>query len=361
MDQELDAILKAHVAQTPNTKHKLLGAAFTVVNKDGVLYQGSSGRIHLPKDSPPWNPQTLSWLASLTKLATAISLLQVVERQLLTLDADVRPHSPFLASAQILRGWEGKTPLLEDNTAPITLRMLLTHTVGLAYDLADEGLMKWRRWARKDKVNMTWTEEGFATPLLFTPGTDWMYGTAMDWAGMVLEKVTGQRLSEYMAEHIFEPLGMHDTGFWPEKIQGSEERMASLPCRDEEGRLEDAPSPLAKEHPIEAGGAGLFSTVDDYAKLLRAVLQGKLLNEKSMELLFQPQLEGPTEKGLMEKVDKWRDGFAPEFPAGTSLNFTFGGMTNLEDIPGKRSKGSIMWSGYANPHWVCFFECLRPL
>lgn len=313
----------------------------------GVIYQGSAGRTDFPSGSKPWTSDTVSWIASMTKLASAISVLQIVERGLITLDEDVRPKIKFLAEVDIISGFDEKTgkPNLEANTEPISLRRLLTHTTGLAYDLSDEMLMRWRRYAKKDKINMTWTEEGFSTPLLFRPGSDWMYGTSIDWATAVLEEVTGQKLSAYMEDNILGPLGMNKTGFWPGEV-------AKIPYRMPDGHLEDAPSPLPQEHPVESGGAGLFSTAADYAKLLIAVLQGKLLSEDSMELLFKPQLDSALQECLMKRVANAPDVYACEYPVGTPANFAFGGMVNLEDIPGKRLKGSMMWSGYTNPHWV---------
>lgn len=318
----------------------------------GVLYEGSAGRTDVPLGSKPWTSDTVSWIASMTKLASAISVLQIVERGLITLDEDVRPKIKFLAEVEILRGFDERTgkPILEPNTQPITLCRLLTHTVGLAYDLSDESLMKWRRHVGKDNINMTWTEEGFSTPLLFAPGTSWMYGTNIDWATAVLEKVTGQKLSAYMAENILGPLEMTSTGFWPKTST-----VAKIPFRTPDGTLEDAPLPVPEEHPLESGGAGLFSTARDYAKLLRAVLQGKLLSEDSMNLLFTPQLGEDLQRALMDKIAAASGTYCPEYPLGTPANFALGGMVNLVDLPGKRAKGSIMWSGYSNPHWVCYF------
>lgn len=288
----------------------------------------------------------------MTKLATAVCVLQAAERGLVSLDDDVRPLVPFLAENQILRGFEGGgggQPVLEPSAAPITLWMLLTHTSGLGYDLPEEPLMRWRRAVGKDKINMTMTMEGYSTPFLFAPGTDWNYGTSLDFAGFVLEKVTGQKISEFMAENIFDPLGMKETGFWPERFGKSP---VGIPCRGSDGLLAAAPFPVPKEHPVESGGAGLFSTTRDYSKLLSALLQGKLLSANSIDLLFRPQLHGELLTLFERKVGPSRAGVAPEYPPGMPINFTFGGMTNLEDIPGKRSKGSIMWSGYNNGHWV---------
>lgn len=288
----------------------------------------------------------------MTKLASAISILQVVEKGLISLDEDVRSKIPFLGEVEIIKGFDNakRRPILEPNTSPITLRQLLTHTTGLAYDLSDELLMKWRRAVGKDLINMTWTLEGFSTPLLFPPGTDWSYGTGIDWATLLLEHVTGTKLSAYMSEHIFEPLGMKSTGFWPAKLT-TPQPLAAIPNRDRGGTLVPAPSPVPEEHPVESGGAGLFSTTADYAKLLRAVLRGELLSAESMELLFKPQLSEELQRKMEERVALARDMYASEYNEDTPINFALGGMVNTADVPGKRSKGSMMWSGYTNPHW----------
>lgn len=320
----------------------------------GVLYHGAAGRIDFAPDSAPWGPDTLSWIASMTKLASAVCVLQIVEQGLVSLDEDVRPMIPFLAHVEIIRGFDGATrkPLLEPNTSPITLRHLLTHTTGLAYDLGEDVLMKWRRAVGKDLINMTWTLEGFSTPLLFAPGTSWVYGTGIDWAVLVLEHVTGQKISAYMSEHLFGPLGIAHTGFWPAEL-ATRAPPAAVPNRDGGGGLVPAPSPVPDVHPVESGGAGLFSTTADYAKLLGAVLRGDalLLGADSMALLFAPQLEGAVLRAMTERVAAARGIFATEYAQDTPINFAFGGMLNAADVPGKRAKGSMMWSGYTNPHW----------
>lgn len=215
--------------------------------------------------------------------------------------------------------------------------------------------MKWRKAVGRHKVNLTWSEEGFSTPLLFEPGAQWLYGTGIDWAGQLLEKLTGQTLQQYMTENIFEVLGMRDSTFRPKLLAGQEERAArtaSFAFRSPDGTLEAGPSPLPDDHPLESGGAGLFSTARDYAKLLQGVMQGKLLGREVREMLFRPQLDGPLQADLMDKIASIPEGYAPEYPSGMPANFAFGGMLNLDDIPGKRKTGSMMWSGMANSHWV---------
>ena len=296
-------------------------------------------------------------MASLTKLLTATCLLQLVERGQITLEEDLGHRLPFLSEVQILRGFDGDDqPILEDNHRPITLWHLLTHTSGLTYEVLSEPLTKWRRAVGRDKADLRWTEEGFSTPLLFEPGTQWLYGTSIDWAGLLLEKVTGQTLQEYAAANVFQVLGMHDSTFRPKLLAGQEERLArsaKFAYRSPDGTLEAGPAPLPDEHPLESGGAGLFTTARDYAKLLQGLMQGKLLGKEGMELLSSPQLDSKLQKDLMGKVASMPKGYyAPEYPVDMPVNFAFGGMMNLKDIPHKRKAGSIMWSGMANSHWV---------
>jgi len=140
---KLDTILTSHVAVDGVPKDKLLGSTFIVLGKNGnnvpnslpcdaiaetysgTLYSGSAGRSSFEAGSAPYGPDTLTWVASFTKLVTATALTQLVEKGALSLDEDVRPHLPSVASMQILKGFndDGK-PILEDNTKPITAQQV---------------------------------------------------------------------------------------------------------------------------------------------------------------------------------------------------------------------------------------------
>lgn len=295
----------------------------------------------------------------MTKLPAVICILHAVEKGLLTLDEDLRPRLKALAETQILRGFDEATgqPIYEENTVPISLRALLTHTAGFTYDLALKSIMRWREVTGNTKINNTWTFESLHTPLICTPGTQWNYGTGIDWATLVLEQVTGQGLNEYATEHVFKPLGMMHSFIGPANAAKTTEellaRLAAVPSRVPDGTLVpgELPYPL-QEYDYECGGAGLVSTARDYSKLLQAVLQGKLINAESTKLLFAPQLQGKVLDDMRTKVALFRPAFAPEYADDTPANFAFGGMLNLADVPGKRPEGSLQWSGYTNPHWV---------
>ncbi|KAK3386066.1 beta-lactamase [Podospora didyma] len=355
-DKLLDSILAKYAAQGDDTKDKLLGAAFVVVSKDGTLYQGAAGRIDIPPASPAFGADSFAFVASLTKIVTSTCILRAVERGLVGLDDDARGLVPALGEMQILRGFgEDGSPILEDNTKPITLRRLLTHTVGLGYDIADPDLTRWSKAVGRTITNLSFTNEGFITPLKFAPGEGWYYGTAIDWAGRVLEKVSGRGLGEYMAEHVFKPLGMQDSTFRPLSLaERTKDRTAVFSYRDPAtGLLKAGEPPIPLDPPVESGGAGLWTTAVDHIKVLQALLKadGSVLKKESVDELFRPQLDEVQHAMLEELSNAWRQGLVPEFPAGTPINYGLGGIINTEDVPGKRRKGSMMWLGMCNTHW----------
>ncbi|KAK0384280.1 hypothetical protein NLU13_8368 [Sarocladium strictum] len=354
----LDDILKAHVAQGEDTTNKLLGAAFIVTNKDGFLYSGSAGRSRMDTASRPFGTDTFTWIASCTKLITSSCVLHLVEQGKAGLDDDLRPLVPELAAMQILRGFQREKPILEQNTKPITFRVLLTHTLGLPYDMIDPDVVKYSQFISRTDWCMSWNRNGFNTPIRFTPGEGWLYGPAPDWAGLALEAITGDTLGAYMQRHVLDPLKMQDTGFWPAKLQDrniSRRGVEPVERKEEGGKLEGVNAWQPEEHEIESGGAGLYSTADNYAKFLQGFLRGEVIGEKIMQEMFAPQLN-EKQRSAMEAIAyedpaaRW--GFVPEFLEGTPINHGLGGIINLKDVEGKRRKGSMTWSGMVNSRWV---------
>lgn len=328
----------------------------------GVLYQGSAGRIAPPGDSPRFSPESFTWVASMTKLATATCAMQLVERGLIGLDDDARPLVPALGRLPLLRGFVGADiPFLEDNTAPITLRHLLTHTAGLGYAGGDPDYARWARHVKRaPEEELRGSVAAWETPLKFPPGSGWYYGSAVDWAGQVVEAVSGRGLGDYMAENVFGPLGMGDSTFRRDALPHVRGRTVPTSRRDAgTGELAagEDPFPALADGDVEGGGAGLYTTAADYAKLLRALLrslaggEGALLKRATVEEMVRPQLTEEQGRWLKFLTDLYHDGMVPDFSKGMPLDHGISGVINLEDEPGKRKKGSLMWAGLCNGHW----------
>ena len=189
-------------------------------DKEGKLnYRQSHGTLSLDRDGDggggPIGPDSvLTWM-SLTKLPTAVAVLQLVQRgELPSLDdaAAVATHLPELAAQPVL-----VLPLTAETATtprktPLTLRHLLTHSSGLSYPFLPGPLAD--LFARRgvdplaDVGSNKKVQDRFAYPLLFEPGTGWSYGPGLDWAGLLLERVVGTSLDAYLREHVWAPLGL---------------------------------------------------------------------------------------------------------------------------------------------------------
>ncbi|EGR44175.1 uncharacterized protein TRIREDRAFT_112551 [Trichoderma reesei QM6a] len=369
--EKLDALLRAAVAERDDVacKDKLLGAAFLVTNSNGVIYSGSAGRVRFAADSPDFNGNTLTYGASLTKLLSATCLMQLIEQGKMRLDDDVRQIVPEVRDMQILRGFtpEGE-PILEDDERPITLKHLMLHTAGLRYDVSDPDLRKWSKYVgRPVGKTIRLSKDGFNTPLLIRPGDGWVYGPALDWAGIALETVTGQTLGAYMKQHLLDPLGMTDTGFRISRLPHTTgRRRAQVTRRDGDGGALSAFEPAPVEPELDSAGAGIHTTAHDYARMLRAMLQlqapgagqqaGGIISGETVREMFEPQLD-ERQKALMEAflyAPDRRGAFIPEIPDGFELQYGFGGLLALADLEGKRRRrgGSLSWAGAGNSRWT---------
>ncbi|KAF3353333.1 hypothetical protein VdG1_08470 [Verticillium dahliae VDG1] len=336
MSSAIDDLLAKYTLQPheADASGKLLGASFTVVEKQNVSYTGGSGRQNFPQTAVPWTVRSFSWIASMTKLVTTTCLLHLVEQGKVELDVDVRHLVPRLGKMQILKG------------------MLLTHTVGLGYDLADPDLTRWSRHIGRKDTNLDWSLDGFDTPFKFAPGEGWYYGTAVDWAGQLLEALTGNTIEAYMQDHVLDPLKMRDTGFWPGKLDHVQDRAVAWSCRgDDKTSLSPGPKLTPTTHGIVSGGAGLYSTADDYGRFLQGLLSGALVSETTLREMFTPQLDVRQSDMLNAIASQFHDMFAPEFPTDMRLDHGLGGIINMADVDGKRRKGSLSWCGMCNGRW----------
>ncbi len=217
------------------------------------------------------------------------------------------------------------------------------------YSFLDHRIVKWAKAVGRPSDSDRRDLESYTTPIVFAPGESWIYGTGYDWAGQLLEKVTGQRLSSYMQEHIFAPLGMSSTAFQPKDIPGIEKRMTAVGQRSPaDGTLSHADSHFSREPregDIDSGGAGLFGSPADYAKFLQAILQGRLISQKMRDEMFTPQLDVQQRAEFERMATAFPNMMMPEFDVGTPVDYGLAGMINTHDIPGQATtrKHAVGW------------------
>lgn len=336
---------------------EIAGAVALVADRDGVIYETAAG-VRAAGQPAPMDADTLFGLASMTKAICSVAVLREVEQGRLDLDADLSGLIPEFADLKVLEGFgDDGQPHLRPARGKVTLRQLLTHTSGFAYDFASPDLGRWSQVTAAPNM-MTGLRAAYLTPLLFDPGEKWTYGVGIDWAGVTLEAAAGQRLDAYLDQHIFGPLGMTDTCFRPNAEQAA--RRASVHMAGPEGGLFPLPaSPLdAQGEPeVFSAGGGLVGTARDYARFLRMLLNGgeldgaRILNPETVDLLGQVQtgsLRAGAFKAASPGVTHDFDLF-PDQLTGWGLAT----MISPDAGPNGRSAGALAWAGIFNTYyWV---------
>jgi CubicO group peptidase (beta-lactamase class C family) len=244
------------------------------------------------------------------------------------------------------------------------LRRMLSHSAGWCYDEMSPLLHKWRavhnQPLQPDGNAYPDVPSRFLYPLITEPGTQWRYSPAVDWAGLLVERLTGGTLEEFMIKNIFEPLGMRTTTFFLQKRPDMIAKRVDMTLRNKEtGRLEFNDEKYWHEDtPVGFGGMTLKTTPNDFMQLLHAILlnDGRLLSPALVEEMFRPQLNDETaeEMNRLLIAPPYEIFFGRLVPGGIKANFGLGGLLAMEDVlpGGWRRKGSMVWYGLPNLHWV---------
>src|SRR5260370_6116615 len=284
---------KAQIDQVLRQKSdakEIPGVVAIAADSKGVIYQGAFGKRDLSKDDA-MTADSVFWIASMTKAVTSAGAMQLVEQGKLSLDARIGKVLPDLATPQVLEGFDAKgDPKLRPAKKPITLRHLMTHTAGFAYDMWNGDMVQYLEKTGTPAIT-TCQNAALKTPLMTEPGTRWEYGTNIDFVGKAVEAASGKRLDAYLRDHMLAPLGMSDTGF---KIGESQrQRLVAMHARGEDGALAPIPFELEQEPEFHMGGGGLYGTGHDYLKFMQMILNkgrgngNQLLKPETVALMSQ--------------------------------------------------------------------------
>lgn len=328
------------------------GVVAVAGDRDGVLYEGAFGRLAVEAHVPV-QPDTMIWIASMTKAITSVAALKLIEEGNLELGAPVAGILPAFGRLQVLEGFDGNTPRLRAPAQPATIRHLLTHTAGLGYWFANADVLRYHELTGIPDPT-TGSRRAFEMPLVADPGTRWEYGTSTDWLGQVVEAVSGQDLAAYCQQRIFSPLGMADATFAPNADQAA--RMMEVHSRTRDGGLVRAPwdSPEPEFH---SGGAGAYATAADYLRFMRALLRGgeldgeRILSAEMVELAFTDHLGGVELPAVLRSAIPELTNDVPSLPVAQGWGLGF--HLVLEDLPGMRRAGTGDWAGLCNCYyWI---------
>ena len=301
---------------------------------------------------------TVCAMYSATKAIAGTACLQLVEDGALDLDAPAARYVPELGELEVLEGFDDHgIPRTRPPKRAITTRMLLLHTAGFGYDFCDETTARMIKALGRPRVG-SGAKASLQTPLLFDPGERWSYGVSLDWAGQVVERITGQRLGTFLNVRLFEPLGMSSTAFALSADMRA--RLARLHARQADGGLAAMDTfelPQAPE--IQMAGHGLYSTPEDYAKFIRLWLNDgrgpdgtPVLKPETIAMAAEDGLPRGMRITPLPAVNPKLTNPA-EFFAGLPKGWALTFMVNNEVAPTGRSAGSLAWAGLPNVYfWI---------
>jgi len=341
----------AETLRASRERRQIPAVAVAVARNGHTVYEGAFGE----RDSQsgiPVGPSSIFAIASMTKPVATVAAMQLVEQGKLKLDELASHYLPQLGKLQVLAGFDAATgaPRLRPAIKPVTLRRLLSHTSGLAYDTWNADLLKY------GSAPGVRPRPGALPPLAFEPGAGWAYGTGVDWAGRIVERVSGLTLEQYFQRHIFEPLDMRDSSYIlpPEKF----DRFVSTYQRQSDGSLLEIPRVQPPRPSSFGGGGGLYTTTGDYVRFMQMILRhgsgpgrGRILRAESVATMTRNQV-GNLSAGKLKSV-RPNQSTDVDFHPGFTDGFGLGFLVNAAAYEGGRSAGSLAWAGIQNTFfWI---------
>jgi CubicO group peptidase (beta-lactamase class C family) len=343
-----------------------------VVARDGrIAHVASAGRRDLETGAPV-ELDTLWRIYSMTKPVTTVAAMMLWEDGAFELKDPVERFIPAFADARVYVRGSAQKPFTVPPVEPVRIWHLMTHTSGLTYGFhhthaVDEAYRAAGfEWTTPPGMDLAACCERWARlPLAFQPGTEWLYSVATDVLGRVVEVVSGQSLDEFLAERIFGPLAMTDTGFFaaPEDHHRLSALYAPDPRTGRATRFDQMGDAALKPPDALSGGGGLVSTAGDYHRFAQMLLGGGALD--GVSLLGPRTVRYMTRNHLPGGADLKAFG-RPLFAETTFEGVGFGlGFSVVEDpVAGKSpaSPGEFGWGGAASTaFWVDPVERLTVL
>ena len=294
-------------------------------------------------------------IASMTKPITSIAFMQLVEQCKVALEEPVTKVFPEFAGLKVYAGGGGSIPFAPGKPAPpIRFVDLLTHMSGFTYGLQNRNNLDaaYRAnnfdFARTDLDSSSFVDKLSQLPLEFAPGTGWNYSVSTDVLGIAVERISGMRLGDYFAKHIFEPLGMTDTAFGVAEGQADRLVDAYAYRPGDKPKMIDAGAKSRLNSPgtFDSGGGGLVSSIADYQRFVTMLVNGGALNgsrivsPKTLRLMRTNHLPGNAD--LTEMSSSL---FSEANNAGTGFGLGFATVIDPAKTLMPSSLGEYYWGG----------------
>jgi CubicO group peptidase (beta-lactamase class C family) len=330
-----------------DVKNGVYPGAVMMLVRDGNVVLSEAIGVQDPRSGTPMKADSIFRIASMTKPIVSVGTMILVEEGKILLSDPVSRWLPELKGLKV--GLEKKdasgADVLEEVPAQreMTVQDLLRHTSGLTYGIFGRSLVKQKYVDANFFGDPALTLAEFVRrlsklPLAYQPGTTWEYSHSTDVLGAVLEKASGQPLDVFLAQRIFGPLGMKDTGF---SVDAAKHGRIAEPFEvDPDTKAPARVADVRNAPSFLSGGSGLVSTAADYARFAQMLLNGgeldgvRILSRKTVEFMTSDQL-GP---GIARNA-LYFPGPGYGFGLGVAVRTSEGGPA----APG--SVGDYTWSG----------------
>jgi CubicO group peptidase (beta-lactamase class C family) len=332
---------------------KLPGAVIAIVRKDRLVYFEAFG-FRDKATGVPMTTDTIFNIASMTKPMTAVGALMLTEQGALDIGDPLARYLPQFAQMHVaLRDESGQTMTgTVPAVRPITIQDLFRHTSGLIYGGRGTSAVHklYPSGSAAAAIDMTggaFLDKLAGLPLLYQPGTVWDYGFGLDVLGLVVERQAKQPLDAYLSAHLFQPLGMVDTGFVIPADKAARYAKA-LPIDPETGKPQSLSPVATQPTQFACGGGCAVSTASDYLRFALMLMHGGTLGEthilgrKTVEYMLSDQL-GPDIKNLIVNADPTRADYG--FGLGLAVRQTPGRVRLMGSV------GDFSWPGASGANW----------
>lgn len=331
------------------------GAVMLIARNGAVAYEKAVG-VQDPATGAPMTLDSIFRIYSMTKPIVSVGVMMLVEQGRLLLSDPISRYLPELRRLKVgieAVGAGGQRTLqLADTLQPITVQDLLRHTSGFTYGVFGDSMVK-DEYRKAGVGSPRASSDEFIralaqVPLAYQPGTVWEYSVSTDVLGVLLERVSGMTLDEFLAERILRPLGMQETGFWVEPQH--QHRVAEpFPVDPVAGTTVKLLQPRRRPNFL-GGGSGLMSTVHDYLRFAQMLAnEGEL---DGVRLLSRKTLRYMASDHLVELPQaKAGAGYLPGPGYGFGLGLAVRTAEGAAFMPG--SVGDYTWSGLAGTYfWI---------
>lgn len=346
---KLDAMLEEAVSM-----EQVPGLVALVVKDGKIVYHEAKGFSDVVSGKK-MEKNSIFRIASQTKAITSTAVMILWEEGKFRLDDPISKYIPEFKNPQILQNFRygDTTYTIKPSTKEITIRHLLTHTSGLGYGVID-GDERMKMIYHKARVVDLFTTENVTIgesvkrlaqlPLHHEPGAKYTYSEGLDVLGYLVEIISGKPFDVFLKERIFDPLGMNDTRFYLSEAQSA--RLVTVHTRKDNQWVSfpvtfyDPDYPKAGAKAFFSGGAGLSSTVEDYAKFLQMYLNGGIYNGK--RILSPTTIETMMTNQVGDLLGDGGKDYGLAFGLVDAKGVQLGGMGSL---------GTFDWGGYFNTQY----------